>query len=75
MSREQWGRYLPSLPFKVYVYGWLLVQVEADFATSMFSCFRGDGRDVLPLVRGRRRAELPLVCILLLETEVHLFHP
>lgn len=75
MSREQWGRYLPSLLFKVYVYGRLVVQAEADFAASMFSCFGGDGRDVLPLVRGRRRAELPLVCILLLETEFHLFHP
>lgn len=37
---------------------------NSDFATSMFSFSRGDGRDVLPLVRGRRRAELLLVCIL-----------
>lgn len=69
------GRGLPSLLFKVYMYGWLVVQAEPDFATSTFSCFRGDGRDVLPLVRGRRRVELPVLCIPPLETEVHLFPP
>lgn len=36
MSREQWGRYLPSLLLKVYMYGWPVVQAEADFATSVF---------------------------------------
>lgn len=55
------GRCWPSLQT---VHVGVSSDTDSDFATSMFSCFRGDGRDVLSLVRGRRRAELPLVCIL-----------
>lgn len=62
MSKEQWEVFTISPPQTLHV----LVSsgTNSDFGTSAISCFRGDGRDVLPLVRGRRRAELPVVCIL-----------
>lgn len=62
MSKEQWEVFAISPPQTVRV--WVSSGTNSDFATSVFSCFRGDGRDVLPLVRGRRGAELRVVCIL-----------
>lgn len=51
-----------------------MAEIEAGSARTTSSYFRGDGRDVLPLVRGRRAAELPVVCFLPSSgTEVHLF--
>lgn len=41
-----------------------MAEAEADSARTMFSSFKGDRRDVLPLDRGRSRAELPTVCFL-----------
>lgn len=52
-----------------------MAEVEADSARTMFSCFRGDGRDVLPLVKGRRGELNCLLCASFLcpETGVHPF--
>lgn len=60
--RKQWELFTISPLQTVQV--WVSSGTNSDFATSMFSFSRGDGRDVLPLVRGRRRAELLVVCIL-----------
>lgn len=62
MSKEQWEVFAISSLQTVHV--WVSSGTNSDFATSMFLCFRSDGRDVLPLVRGRRRAELLVECIL-----------
>lgn len=62
MSKEQWEVFAISPPQTLHV--WVSSGTSSDFGTSAISCFRGDGRDVLPLVRGRRKAELPVVCVL-----------
>lgn len=54
----------PLQSVQLWVSGYLVAEMEADSARTTFSCLRGYGRDVLPLVRGRRGAKLPLVCFL-----------